>query len=133
MKTLIEAGQILLLCGSILTSQAQSVTPGSKQAAAVKQKVDRLPPQAHITVIPVDGEEEFGDFSTRDQESFTFYDVDRKLSVTLRYDAVKTIRNGYGGYNGVQHSHVDRHKEFIIVAVIVAALGALIGAAAAAR
>lgn len=133
MKMFEKTMGVLLLCGSLLTTQAQSGTPLSKHANAVKQKIDRLSPQAHISVIPVAGGEEYGDFSARDQESFTFYDVDKKADVTLRYDAVKTIRNVYGGYNSVQHRHVDRHKTIIIVAVVVAVLGAVIGAAAAAK
>ena len=94
--------------------------------------MDRLSPQAHISVIPFTGNEEFGNFLSHDGESFTFYDVDQKTPVTFRYGAVRTIRNGYGGY-GFQHRHVDRHNQTIIVAVVLGGLVALIGAAAAAK
>ncbi len=116
-----------------ITSSAQQVPSLSKKAAEVKQKADHLSPRAPISVVRLDADEEFGTFISNDQEGFTFYDIDRKTDVTLRYETVKKIKDGYGGYNYAVHRHVDRRKNFIIAAVVLGGLFVLIIAAAAAK
>jgi hypothetical protein len=63
---------------------AQQSPVASKQAAEVKAKVGRLSPQAHISIIPNQGEEEFGRFVSSDQEGFVFYDIDRKMTAAIQ-------------------------------------------------
>jgi hypothetical protein len=116
-----------------IMGSAQQVIPLSKKAAAVKRKVDTLSLNAPISVIPINGGEGFGNFVSRDAEKFTFYDVDRKVDVTFRYDNIRKIKDGYGGYNSVQRRHTDRTKVIIVVIAVAGALGALIGAAASAK
>lgn len=132
-----DFGRTLIVCilitGMTLTSVAQQAPATSKTATAVKQKVEGLTPQAHITVIRTGAREEFGDFISHSQDGFTFYDVDQKQDVTFRYDEVKKIKDGYGGYNSIQGRHTDRSKGLMIALVLVGVLGALIGAAAAAK
>lgn len=123
----------LLIFLVALTSSAQQVAPLSKEAAAVKRKADTLSPHASISVIPIHAEEEYGNFVSGDAEKFTFYDVDRKAEVTLKYADVRKIKDGYGGYNSIRGRHTDRTKTMIVVVAVVVALGGLIGAAAAAR
>ncbi|MGO4517483.1 hypothetical protein AB4Y89_16945 [Terriglobus sp. 2YAB30_2] len=132
-----DFGRTLIVCilitGMTLTSVAQHAPATSKTATAVKEKVEGLTAQAHITVIRTGAPEEFGDFISHSQDGFTFYDVDQKQDVTLRYDEVKKIKDGYGGYNSIQGRHTDRSKGLMIALVLVGVLGALIGAAAAAK
>ena len=116
-----------------MTSMAQQTAPLSKSAIAVKQKAESLAPRAHITVVRIGAPEEFGHFISYDQESFTFYDIDQKQNVTLKYEDVKKIKDGYGGYNSIQGKHIDRSKRLIVVLVTVGVIGAVIGAAAAAK
>jgi len=123
----------ILITGTTVTSVAQQAPATSKTAAAVKHKVEGLSPQAHITVIRTGAPEEFGDFVSHDQDGFTFYDVDQKQSVTLRYDEVKKVKDGYGGYNSIRGRHTDRSKGLIVALVLAGVLGALIGAAATAK
>jgi len=123
----------ILITGTISTSVAQQAPATSKTATAVKHKVEGLTPQAHITVIRTGAPEEFGDLISHSQDGFTFYDVDLKQDVTLRYDEVKKIKDGYGGYNSIQGRHTDRSKGLMIALVLVGVLGALIGPAAAAK
>lgn len=123
----------LLISFLALTSSAQQVTPLSKKAAAVKRKADTLSLHSPISVIPIHGEEEYGNFVSSDAEEFTFYDVDRKTEVTFKYADVRKIKDGYGGYNSIRGRHTDRTKTIIIVVAVVGALGALIGAAASAK
>jgi hypothetical protein len=105
----------------------------STKAAAVKRKADALSPQAPISVVRLNADEEFGRFISNDQEGFTFYDIDRKADLTLRFETVKKIKDGYGGYNHAVHRHVDRRKSLIIVATVAGGLVLLIIAAAAAK
>lgn len=122
-----------LIIGSTMTSIAQQAVPLPKSVIAVKQKAESLAPQAHITVVRVGSPEEFGNFISYGQESFTFYDVDQKQNVTLKYEDVKKIKDGYGGYNSARGKHTDRSKRLVIVLVTVGVIGAVIGAAAAAK
>ena len=112
---------------------SQSSPVLSKQAAAVKQKASRLAPQSPISVVRFDAEEEYGRFVSSDPESFTFYDIDQKINVTLTYQTVKKLKDGYGGYNHATQRHVDRRRNAIIAAVVVGGLAVLIGAAAASK
>ncbi len=122
-----------LLLVSASNASARQAPPLPRQAAAVKQKVDHLSPDAPISVLRVRGPEEYGKFLSNNQESFTFYDVDLKKNVTLSYAEVHKIKDGYGGYNFVQHRHTDRTKALIITAAVIGGLAILIGAAAAAQ
>lgn len=115
------------------TIRAQQVAPLSAKAAAVKQKADHLSPRAPISVVRLDADEEFGTFLSNDQEGFTFYDIDRRADVTLKYETVKKIKDGYGGYNYAVHRHVDRERNLVIAAVVLGGLAVLLVAAAAAR
>lgn len=115
-------------------SIGQQTTPRlSRKAATVKRQADRLSPEAPISVVRFGAQEEFGRYKSNDESGFTFYDVDRKADVTLRYEAVKKIKDGYGGYNHAANRHVDRSKNFLIVLAVAGGLAALIAAAAAAR
>jgi hypothetical protein len=114
-------------------SIAQQATPLSKNEAAVKQKAEKLSPLAPISVVQFHAEEEFGAFVSSDQEGFTFYDIDRKTNVTVRFSDVRKIKDGYGGYNSFQGRHTDRTKSIVIILIVVGGLAALIAAAAKAQ
>jgi hypothetical protein len=118
----------LLIPMLILTSNAQQIAPLSKREAAIKRKVDQLSPDAHISVIPFHSGEEYGQFISGKQEGFTFYDVDRKTEITLRYADVRKIKSGYGGYNSAHQRHTDRTKALLIILAVAGALGGLIAA-----
>lgn len=123
----------LVLGSTASPGHAQSVPVLSRHAAGIEQKASRLAPQAPISVKPFKAEEEYGRFLVNGKDSFTFFDIDQKANVTLKYEAVKNIRNGYGGYNHATQRHVDRKKSLIIAGVVVGGLAALIIAAATAR
>ena len=53
--------------------------------------------------------------------------------MTWRYEDVRKLKNGYGGYNLIRGRHTDRKKGFIVGAVVIGGLAALIGAVAAAK
>ena len=134
MKRLLSRILAALLISSLaLTSSAQQVTPLSKKAAEVKRKADTLSLHSPMSVIPKQGEEEYGNFLSSDAEGFTFYDVDRKTEVSFKYVDVRKIKAGYGGYNSIRGKHTDQTKTIIIVVAVVGAIGALIGLAASAK
>lgn len=132
-----DFGRILIVCvlttGTTVTSVTQQAPATSKTAAAVKYKVEGLAPRAHITVMRTGAPEEFGDFISHTQDGFTFYDVDQTQNVTLKYDEVKKVKDGYGGYNPIRGRHTDRSKGLIIALVTIGVLGAVIGAAVTAK
>jgi hypothetical protein len=92
----------------------------------LKRRLKSFRRRAHISVIPIQGDEEFGKFLSSDQESFTFHDIDRKIDVRLKYEAVKKVKNGYGGYNLIVGRHVDPTKNRVTAAVFVGVLVGLI-------
>ena len=119
-----------LIC--VLTAGTVSAQEPASQSRAgeVKAKVSTLSPQARISVIPIRGEEEFGTFVSNDQERFTFYDIDRKAEVSFRYEEVRKVKDGYGGYNSPRGRHTDRTKAIVVGVVLAGVLVALIVAAA---
>ncbi len=120
----------LLMLGS---ADAQQPASPTKTASKVKAKVETLASQAHISVIPMQGEEEFGAFVSKDVDGFTFYDIDRKTEVGFRYEDVRKVKDCYGGYNHLRRKHTDRTKTLVASAVVVGGLVALIVAVALAR
>ncbi len=117
----------VLICVLAARSVSAQQPPSlSKRANEIKAKVEKLSPQAHISVIPIQGHEEFGKFLSSDQESFTFHDIDRKADVSLKYEEVKKVKNGYGGYNPIWGRHTDPTKNRVTAAVFVGVLVGLI-------
>jgi hypothetical protein len=92
--------------------------------------VEQLVPGRKISVIPLHGQEAFGSFVSKGQQEFTFHDVDTRTDVTLKYEEVKVIRNGYGGYNHLHHRHTDKKRALIVGALVVAGLLGLVFAIA---
>jgi hypothetical protein len=123
---------ILIVLVSVTVTAQQVGPPTSRKEEAVRKKVAKLSPRAHITVVKSTGEKEPGNFISAGVHSFVFYDVDDNMEVNLPYAEVDKIRNGYGGM-GVSGRHVDGHKQLIIVCVLSAGLVALIVAAATAK
>ena len=123
---------IVFLIGALNLSaiQAQQPTVPSANAVQVKATVDKISTQDKITVALVPGGEEYGNFISREQESFTFYDVDQKANVTLRYDEVKHVKKGYGGKNHLTSRHTNRSYAIVFGVVLAGVLVGLIVAAA---
>lgn len=121
------AGLVLLASTVCISAQTAALSP---HAAEIERHVSRLAPDAKISVIPYQGQEEFGRFVSRQADGFTFHDVDTKADVAVKYEAVKDLRNGYGGYNTIRHRHTDRKRALIVGLVLAAALTGLIVAVA---
>lgn len=102
----------------------------SAHAAKIQLQVNQLVPGSKISVIPFHGQEAFGSFVSKGQQEFTFHDVDTSADATLKYEEVKVIRNGYGGYNHIRHRHTDKKRALIVGAVVVAGLLGLVLAVA---
>jgi hypothetical protein len=119
---------LLLTCVLIPVGiQAQQPwLPPSTRAGEIQTKISHISPNAPISVIPLHGEEVFGDFVSSDRESFTFYDVDHKVNTTLRYEEVKKIKNGYGGYNRLRQRHTDPTRRKIGIALGIGLIAGLI-------
>ena len=111
-------------------SFSQQLPVLSAHAAKIQQQVEQFVPGSKISVIPRQGQEAFGSFVSKGQQEFTFHDVDTRTDATLRYEEVKVIRNGYGGYNHLRHRHTDKKRALIVGAVVVAGLLGLVFAVA---
>ncbi|WP_130418455.1 hypothetical protein [Edaphobacter modestus] len=98
----------ILLCGCVCRSISHAQQPLSKRATEVKEKVAKFKLNQNISVIPLQGHEEFGSFLSSTDDAFTFHDIDQKIDVTFKYEKVKKVKNGYGGYDPIHHRHVDR-------------------------
>lgn len=106
-----------------LTGGAFAQRPLSQNALKIERHVAQLAPDAKISVIPYQGREAFGRFASKTADGFTFHDVDTTVDVTTKYEEVKILRNGYGGYN-MSHRHTDP-KKVRITRIVLA--GALVG------
>lgn len=114
----------ILLCGGICLGVSHAQQPLSKRATEVKEKVAKFKLNQHISVIPIQGHEEFGSFLSSTTDGFTFHDIDQKIDVTFKFEEVKKVKNGYGGYNHIHHRHVDKDRNRIVAAIFA---GVLIG------
>ncbi len=108
---------------------AQQTQPSSNAAAAVKRRVAQLSPGDKISVVRRDAPEAFGTYLAMSDDDFSFYDVDLKTDVHLKYESVRRVKNGYGGYNTVRHRHTDRTKGLVITAAIVVGVAVVLGVA----
>ncbi len=124
---------VLLLVFTLAVQSAGAQAPLSKNAERASRKAGSLARNAPISVVRIHADEEFGTFVSRDAETFTFYDIDRKAEVTLRYVEVKKIKDGYGGYNHARGRHTDRTHGLIAACVVLGLIGGLLVAVAAAK
>jgi hypothetical protein len=67
------------------------------------------------------------------EQSFSLYEVDEKRTVTVSYEEVKKVRQGYGGYNSISGRHVDPVRSRIAMIVIGGLLVAVVIAVAVAK
>lgn len=124
----IAAYLVVCIAGTMSAQQAPVL---SKSAETIRRKVQKLVPHAPITVVLFHGKEAFGNFLANGTDSFTFHDVDRDTDVTVQYEDVRKLKNGYGGY-GLNGRHTDRTRNLIFAGVVLGVLGGLIAAAASA-
>jgi len=67
------------------------------------------------------------------EQSFSLYEVDEKRTVTVSYEEVKKVRQGYGGYNSISGRHVDSVRSRIAMIVMGGLLVAVVIAVAVAK
>lgn len=128
---LCKALTALLILALTATTSAQQVRPPlSKQEAATRDQADHLDPHAPITLLRHHAPTLYGNFINNDEDGIAFYDIDHHTDLKLPYAQVRKIKDGYGGYNSITHTHTNRTTNHIVIAVVAAALIALITAAA---
>ena len=125
---------VAAMIGSVtLNASAQQGISLTSREIAIKRKADALKPHAKISVILLNGPEQFGAYISNDTDSLTFQDVDRKTEATVKYSDIKKLKEGYGGYNSFQHRHTDRSKAIVVAVIVLGVLGGLIAAATMAK
>ena len=80
-------------------------------------------------MFDADAPEEFGTYLAMSEDEFSFYDVDLKTDVHLKYESVRRVKNGYGGYNTVRHRHTDRTRGLLVTGAIVVVVAVVLGVA----
>ena len=128
-----QRGVACLIVLVLLSEAALAQAVPSQHGAQVKAQVDKLATGDKLSVIPFHAAEEYGTLISKDPDSFTFYDVDTKATVQLRFENVKKVKAGYGGYNSMRGRHTDRTKSFVAGIFIMGGLIALVLAAASAK
>jgi hypothetical protein len=130
MRTLIVFGLCLALTVSATAQQAPLAPVSlSKRAEKVKTAIGKLHPGDKLSVIPANGAEEYGALLSSTDSAFTFHDVDTDADVAFRFEDVRKVRDGYGGYNNFAHKHVDRTRSRIAVACVLGGLAVVLGVA----
>jgi hypothetical protein len=115
---------------SVVNIEAQTSIALSNRAESVKRKIAQLASGDKISVVRLHAEEEYGTFQSSDANEFTFYDIDRKSTVTLTFEEVKKVKDGYGGYNSLNRRHTDRTKALVAGLILAGALAGLLVAVA---
>jgi uncharacterized protein (DUF2249 family) len=130
MRTPIVLGLCLALTLSA-TAQQASLAPIalSKRAEKVKTAIGKLSPGGKLSVIPTHGPEEYGALLSSTDNAFTFHDVDTNADVLFRFEDVRKVREGYGGYNNFAHKHVDRTRSRIAIACVLGGVAVVLGVA----
>jgi len=114
MRTPIILGLCLALTVSATAQQAPLASVAlSKRAEKVKTAIGKLRPGDKLSVIPAAGPEEY----------------DTNADVAFRFEDVRKVRDGYGGYNSFAHKHVDRTRSRIAVACVLGGLAVVLGVA----
>lgn len=83
---------------------------------------DSLSTHAQITVVQAHAPKNYGTFISSDETGFTFYDIDKNSEVTLKYEDVRKIMDGYGGRSSSSGGRMPTGKKVLItvgVALIV--------------
>ena len=110
----------------------QPIQPPPRQST-VAGKVSTLKTGDKITVVFLHSAERYGTYQSSRQDDFTFYDVDQNVDLTIQYAEVKKVKNGYGGYNSVSHTHTDHTKAYVGIGIATSVIVGVVIAVAAAK
>ena len=94
----------------------------AQNAAQVREKLGKIGVFNDVTVILPDGTEYYGAVRRIGEEDFTINEVDRKQVITLRFDAVKSVRAGYRGRNFVTGKRVHLRRSRIVTLAVIGGL-----------
>ncbi len=116
----------ILLMVSVPLAQAQQAVSLSAKAEKIRHHVTALSLGSPITVIMQNKAEYHGSLGTVRATEFVVNEVDENRPVTVRYEDVNKLRNGYGGYNFISGKHVDPFRSKVAAVVVLGSLLAIV-------
>ena len=122
----------LFVSASVCQGQ-QAGIPLSPSAVKIRDKIQALAPGDKVTVLRKDKPPYHSDLRKVEDRSFSLYEVDEKQIVNVKYEEVKKVRHGYGGYNSISGRHVDPLHNRIAVIALAGTLVAIVLAVALAK
>jgi small nuclear ribonucleoprotein (snRNP)-like protein len=112
---------------AIPTAQAQQGPVSlSAKAEKIRHRVTALSLGSPITVIMKNKAEYHGSLGAVRDAEFVVNEMDENRPLTVRYEDVNKLRNGYGGYNSVSGRHVNPFRSKVAAAVVLGGIVALV-------
>jgi hypothetical protein len=116
----------------VLLSAWSTVAAQNSPAEKARREVGRIGLQGNITVYMPNGQEYYGSVSRIGADDFSVDEVDQRREVSLRYDAVKKIRRGYGTGRAINGKRIHPRKRLLVMLAVVGGLLTLVFVAVAA-
>jgi hypothetical protein len=111
------------MVGVLIALQLAAQTP---QAEKIRQQVGKIGNLSNVTVTMRDGREYYGLIAQVGQEDFSVNEVDLNREITLRYQDVKKVREGYGTTRNIYGRRIHPRTKLIVMLAVVGGLLALV-------
>jgi hypothetical protein len=94
----------------------------TSQGEKVHAQVGKIGALGNITVYMPSGEQYYGTIRRIEAAAFTIDEVDQRREITLRYDEVKKVRNGYGTGHAINGKRIHPHTRLIVACAVIGGL-----------
>jgi hypothetical protein len=111
------------IAGILIALQLSAQTP---QVEKIRQQVGRIGNLNNVTVAMRDGHEYYGLITQVRQEDFLLNEVDLNREITVRFQDVKKVREGYGTRRNLYGRRIHPRTHLIVTLAVVGGLLALV-------
>jgi hypothetical protein len=116
-----------VMIGVLIVLQfAQGVSARTSQVDKIRQQVGKIGNLNNITVSMRDGYEYYGLVTQVGREDFAVNEVDLNREITLRYQDVKKVLEGYGTSRNLYGRRIHPRTKLIVTLAVVGGLLALV-------
>ena len=112
-----------LIAALLIALQLGAQTP---QVEKIRQQVGKIGNLNNVTVSMRDGHEYYGSITQIGREDFSVQEVDLNREITLRYQDVKKVREGYGTTRNLYGRRIHPRTKLIVTLAVVGGLIALV-------
>jgi hypothetical protein len=95
-------------------------------AEKIRQQVGKIGNLNNVTISMRDGHEYYGLITQVGQAEFSVNEVDLNREITLRYQDVKKVREGYGTTRNIYGRRIHPRTKLIVTMAVVGSLLALV-------